>query len=155
ILGMVAALASVRFVYWIDRRFGLESSVHPDAALAVLGTLAAAMFTLIVFVSSTLLLAVQIASAPLTPPVLGLIFRDPVTKLSLTVFVFTFTFALGAIIRIKATPPKLTVYVTGYSCIVALGFFLYLIDRLGRALRPSGALRAVAQHGIQVIERVY
>ena len=56
----------------------------------VLGTMASSMFTFIVFVSSALLVAVQLASAQLTPRIIALVFRDPVTKFSLTVFVFTF-----------------------------------------------------------------
>jgi len=39
--------------------------------------------------------------------------------------------------------------------LVSLGVFFYLIDHLGKALRPSGALAAVAWLGRKVIESVY
>ena len=39
--------------------------------------------------------------------------------------------------------------------VASLGVFLYLIDHVGKSLRPSGALRAVAVLGRRVIESVY
>jgi uncharacterized membrane protein len=38
---------------------------------------------------------------------------------------------------------------------VSLGVFFYLIDHLGKALRPSGALRVVARLGRKVVAAVY
>src|SRR5262249_27243072 len=81
--------------------------------------------------------------------------RDPVTRFSLTLLVFTFTFSLSALIRIKATVPLLTAHAAAYASLVSLGVFFYLIDHLGKALRPSGALRAVAWLENKVIESVY
>ena len=62
----------------------------------MLGTMASALFTAIVFVCSALLVAVQLASAALTPRIIAFIFQDPVIKFSLTLLVFAFTFSLGA-----------------------------------------------------------
>jgi uncharacterized membrane protein len=154
-VGMVVALAAVRFVHWLEGLLRWESAFHPDAARAVLGTLAASMFTFIVFVSSALLVAVQLASAQLTPRIIAIVFRDPVTKLSLTVFVFTFTLSLAALVRVAASVPPLTAELAAFSCLLSLGVFLYLIDHVGKALRPSGALQSVARLGREVIENVY
>src|SRR5262245_8885855 len=96
VLAMVLALAVVRLFHRLEESMGWELAIHPDAARAVLGMLAASMFTFIVFVSSALLIAVQLASAQLSPRIIAMLFRDPVTKLSLTVFVFTFTITLAA-----------------------------------------------------------
>src|SRR5262249_47751246 len=68
---------------------------------------------------------------------------------------FAFTFSLSALIRIKAGVPLLTAHTSAYANFVCLGVFLYLIDHLGKALRPSGALRAVARQARTVIESVY
>ena len=125
------------------------------ARRAVLGTMASALFTAIVFVCTALLVAVQLASAALTPRIIGLVYKDSVTKFALTLLVFTFTFSLSALIRVKSTVPLLTAYVAAYACLLNLGIFFYLIDHLGKSLRPSGALRAVAKQGRKVIESVY
>jgi uncharacterized membrane protein len=91
----------------------------------------------------------------LTPRVIGIVFRDPITKSALVVFVFTFTLSLVALVRVGDTVPLLTTYFAGYCCLTSLGVFLYLIDHVGKALRPSGALRVVGWLGRKVIESVY
>src|SRR5262249_11245217 len=102
-----------------------------------------------------LLVAVQLASAALTPRIIGLVFRDPITKFSLTLLVFTFTFSLSALIRIKASVPLLTAHSAAFASFVSLGVFFYLIYHLGQSLRPSGALRGVAWLEKKVIDSVY
>jgi uncharacterized membrane protein len=155
LLGMVAALGLVRFLHWIEGEMGWESEVSPDTARAVLGTMAASMFTFVVFVSSALLVAVQLASAQLTPRAIALVFRDPVTRWSLTLFVVTFAFCLGALVRITSSVPPLTAYVAAYGSLANLVVFLYLLDHVGHIVRPSGALRMVGRLGREVIEQVY
>ncbi len=155
LVGIVAALVSARFLHWIDVALGWESDFDPDTARAVLGTMASSMFTFIVFVCSALLVALQLASAQLTPRIIAIAFKNPVTKLSLTVFVFTFTFTLAVLVRIGTSVHFLTATVAAYSSLACLGVFLYLMDYIGKWLRPSGALRAVAFLGRQVIESVY
>jgi uncharacterized membrane protein len=152
---MGAALGVVQVLHWIEEALGWKSVLPPDTAQAVLGTLASAMFTFIVFVSSALLVAVQLASSQLTPRIIAIVFRDPVTKAALVVFVFTFTFTLAVLVRVTTFVPLLSAHLAAYSCLASLGVFLYLIDHVGKALRPSGALWAVASLGRAVIESVY
>ncbi|MCL4180819.1 MAG: DUF2254 domain-containing protein [Verrucomicrobia bacterium] len=155
VLGMVVALGTVRVLHRIETAMGWESAFDPSTTLTLLGTLASAMFTLIVFVCSALLITVQLASAQLTPRVIGLVLQNPFMKLSLTLFVFTFTFTLAALVRIKGGVPPLTAHAAVYSCLVSLGVFFYLVDRVCAALRPSGALRSVARLGREVIQGIY
>ncbi|MEI8005353.1 MAG: DUF2254 domain-containing protein [Bacteroidota bacterium] len=154
-LGMIVAMVTVRVLNGIEVKMGWMAEFDPSTSMAVMGTLAASMFTLIVFVCSALLISVQLASASLTPRFIGLVFRNPVTKLSLTLFMFTFAFTLAALLRIKAAVPMLTAYVACYSCVISLGVFIYLVDEVGRSLRPSGALKLVARMGRDVIKNVY
>jgi uncharacterized membrane protein len=155
LVSVILALAAVRFLQRLEKEIGLASTLDPGTAQAVLATMASSMFTFIVFVSSALLVAVQLASSQLTPRIIAIVFKDPVTKFSLTIFVFTFTFTLAALVRVSASVPPLTTQAAAYSCLASLAAFLYLIDHVGKALRPSGALWAVARLGRQVIEAVY
>src|SRR5262249_18445058 len=134
---------------------GWRSDLGPATAQAVLGNMASSMFTFIVFVSSALLVALQLASSQLTPRILAIVFRDPVTKSSMVVFTFTFTFTLAVLVRVQSSVPLLTTRLAAYSCLASLGVFLFLIDHVGKSLRPSGALWAVASLGRGVIESVY
>jgi uncharacterized membrane protein len=155
LIAMLAALGGVPLLHWIEEALGWTSAANPETARAILGTMAASMFTFIVFVSSALLIAVQLASTQLTPRIIAIVFRDPVTKFSLTVFVFSFTFSLAALVRINNRVPALTAMLAAYSCLASLGVFLFLIDHVGKWLRPSGALRAIALLGREVVENVY
>jgi len=154
-LGILAALAAVRVCHGIETTLGWEADLHPDTARTVLDTMSSSMFTFIVFVSSALLISVQLASAQLSPRIIGLVFKDPVTKACLTVFVFNFTFLVTVLVRVESSVYGLTAHVAAYSSLACLGFFLYLLDHVGKALRPSGALWTVARLGRKVIEHVY
>jgi uncharacterized membrane protein len=70
-------------------------------------------------------------------------------------FVFTFTFSVGALVRIESTVPLLTSYAAAYGFLMNLALFLYFIDSMGKTLRPSAALQAVAFEGREVIQSVY
>jgi uncharacterized membrane protein len=154
-LGIVAALASIRLLISIDQVLHWESGFQPDSARALLSTLASSVFTLVVFVSSALLVAVQLASSQYTPRIIAIVFKDPVTKYSLTAFAFTFTLSLAFLVRISTSVPEITGRAVAYSLLASLAIFLFLIDHLGKVLRPSGVLRAVATMGREVIESVY
>jgi uncharacterized membrane protein len=154
-LGIFIAMGTIRILHGIEVELGWKEEFDPSTMMTVMGTLAASIFTLIVFVCSALLISVQLASASLTPRYIGLVFKNPVIKYSLTLFVFTFMLTLGALLRIKGAVPTLTAYAAIYSCILSLIIFIYLVDEVGRSLRPSGALKLVARLGRDVIKNVY
>ena len=87
-LSMVAALVAAPLLHRTEKALAWTSTIDPETARAVLGTMASAMFTFIVFVSSALLVAVQLASAQLTPRIIAIVFRDPRTKFALTCVCF-------------------------------------------------------------------
>jgi len=155
VLGIFAALVTVRLLHSIEQQLGWTSSLSAEGARLVIGTLAAAMLTFIVFLSSTLLLAVQLASGQLTPRIIAFVFRDPVTKFSLTIFVYTFTLSLAVLIRIEDSVPLLTSRLATWGCVASLCAFFYLIDHVGKALRPSGVLKYMSTTGRKVITSVY
>jgi len=155
VMGLVAGLIVTWLLHSIEKKMGLQSSFSAEAARMVIGTLAAAMLTFIVFLSSTLLVAVQLASAQLTPRVIAFVFRDPVTKGSLTVFVFTFTLSLAVLLRIEDTVPLVSPKLATWGCVASLCAFFYLIDHVGKFLRPSGVLKEIGAAGGKVIESVY
>lgn len=155
VLSMLAAIVLARLCHSLEDSQGWRASFDPDTMRAVLGTLAGAMFTFIVFICSSLLLVVQLASAQLTPRIIAILFQDSVTKLTLSLFVFTFTFTISAMLRIKDSVPLVTAEVAAWSSAGCLCVFLYLIDHVGKFLRPSGALKSVASRAHRVIDSVY
>jgi uncharacterized membrane protein len=157
ILPMGAIVGAIVLVRTIDR---FETSFHEaglnaETARAVLATLAGAMFTFIVFVSSSLLLVVQLASAQMTPRAIATIFRDRITRISLAIFVFAFAFALAALLRTTDRAPAFLTRCAGWSCVVSVGVFLILIDHTGKMLRAVTVCQSVAEEAHRAIVAVY
>ena len=150
-----AGLIAAMLLNNIDRALGMEMNLGPDTARTVMGTVAGSMFTLVVVSSSAVLVAVQLASAQLTPRIILLVYRSRKRKFCVSAFVFTFTFSVAALVRIESTVPLLTSYVAAYGFLLNLALFLYFIDSMGKTLRPSAALRIVGIAGRDVVQCVY
>ena len=154
-LGIVLGWLTVASLAHFERTMGWELQISKDNALAVMGVVAASTFNLVVVVTSALLLAVQLASAQLTPRVMVFAFRSPVRKVLLAVFAFTFTSSVSFLLRIETSVPFFTAYLVSYGFLLNLALFLYFVDSLAKSLRPSSVLRSVALAGREVIREVY
>jgi uncharacterized membrane protein len=155
LVGMIGALLLHPWVRRLDLALGWKADVSVDGARALLSALASSMLTFIVFVFSILLVAVQLASAQLTPRIIALVYRGRVVKWSLTVFVFTFTFTLAVLGRIDEFVPRISGWIAVYGNVVCIGLFVYMIDHVGKSLRPVAILTRVGTLGQEVIRQVY
>src|SRR5262249_38337766 len=133
---MLAAPLVARLTLWIDGLVGWTLDISSDAARAVISTLEGSLLAFIVFIFSFLLVAVQLASAQFSPRVIARMFRDRVTKTALGIFVFVYTYALVVLGRLEHPVPLLTGLACGYGTLGCVAMFLFLIDRLGKELRP-------------------
>jgi uncharacterized membrane protein len=154
-LSIVLALIAVRLLTGLELAMGWRGNISTETARTIMSTVAASTFTLLVLVSSAMLLAVQLASAQLTPRIIALIYRTSAGKLAFAVFVFTFTFSVATLVRIDQTVPVVTTYVAGYAFLVNLALFIVFTDSVGKMLRPSSALRGLGLVGREVIRSVY
>ena len=155
VVSIGVGLIAVRLIYWIDQALGWELSIGADTARTVMGTIAGSMFTLVVVSSSAVLVAVQLASAQLTPRIILLVYRSRIRKLCISAFVLMFTFSVSVLVRIESTVPFLTSYVAAYGFLVNLALFLYFLDGMGKVLRPGSALQLVGREGREVVQSVY
>ena len=155
LLAMVVALLVHPLVRRADQILGLKAAIGPESARAVLAALASSMLTFIVFVFSIMLVSVQLASAQLTPRIIATFFRSGILRFALTVFVFAFAYTLMALSRIEDTVPQISVWIATYSSAACVGIFLYMIDRVGKSLRPVSVLTLVGNTGQEVIHDVY
>jgi uncharacterized membrane protein len=73
----------------------------------------------------------------------------------LAIFAFTFTFSVSFLVRIGDSTPPVTAYLAAFAFLLNLVLFIYFIDNIGKSLRPSAALRAVALAGREVVHDVY
>jgi uncharacterized membrane protein len=155
VLGMVAALLLHQVTRRVDLALGMKAELGPDGARALLGALSSSMLTFIVFVFSILLVAVQLASAQLTPRIISLVYRGRVLKWSLTFFVFEFTFTLAVLARIEDAVPRLSLWLAVYGSVACIGLFVFMIDHVGKSLRPVSLLTRVGVAGQEVIRAMY
>src|SRR5688572_22287712 len=70
---MFAGLIAARVLARIDGALGWTSLLQAEVFRTILMSLASVAFTLVVFVCSALLIALQLASAQLTPRIIGFI----------------------------------------------------------------------------------
>ncbi|HKE59739.1 MAG TPA: DUF2254 domain-containing protein [Pyrinomonadaceae bacterium] len=154
-IGIVLGWAVVPFLVRFELSMGWQLQIGRDNTLAVIGTIAATTINLVVVVSSALLLAVQLASAQLTPRIIVLIYRNTPRKILLAIFAFTFTFSVSFLVRVGDSIPPATAYLAAFAFLLNLVLFIYFIDNIGKSLRPVAALRAVALAGREVVHDVY
>jgi uncharacterized membrane protein len=154
-IGLLAGWITLAIVIQIDRAMGWEMNIGVDTARLIIGTVTGSMFSLVVVVSSALLVAVQLASAQLTPRIIVLLYKNRMRKLALAIFAFTFTFSLSLLVRLETSVPLLSGYLAAYSFLLNLILFLYFVDSIGKTLRPSATIGAIAREGRHVIASVY
>ena len=153
-IGVVCGVAPL--LLRLDRAIGWRwFDFTPDGARSILGAFTASMLTLVVFVVSSLLIIVQLASAQLTPRIIAMVFADRRLKWVLSIFTFAYAYTIAASGRIEATAPQLPVAFAIFCNLACLGIFFWYAQWLGSAMRPISVLQSVADEGHAVVESVY
>src|SRR5436190_12376746 len=142
-LAIAFALVFVRVLDRIEDALGLRMDLSPETARTLMSTVASSTLTLLVLIGSAVLVAIQLASAQLTPRIIALVYRNVGRKLVLALFVFTFTFSVMVMVRIDRSVPLLSGYIAAASFLISLALFMVFIDNMGKTLRPSSAVRMV------------
>jgi uncharacterized membrane protein len=154
-LSIILALVSVSLLTRYEQSVGSYATVSVESVRVIMSTVASSTFTLVVLVSSAVLVAIQLASAQLTPRIISLVYRTPYQKLAFAVFVYTFTFSVSVLARIQDSAPRIASYLAAYGFLLDIALFILFIDGVGKMLRPSSAVRAVALSGRDVIRAAY
>src|SRR5262245_40611891 len=155
-ISLVAAMVCAPLVRWLDRETGwVWFGYTPDGARAVLGMLAGSMLTFLVFVLSTTLIVVQLASGQLTPRVIALVLAKPGVKVALAALTFTYAYTLSALGRVEDRVPDLHVSVAVLLSLGCIIVFFVFVQRLAIGLRAGSLMLLVGGHAQQVIEQVY
>ena len=128
----------------------------PELAQSGLEVLITAILSFIVFTFSSLLVAIQVASAQLTPRIIATtLLRDNSIRLIVALFVLTMAFDFGTLARTQDHVPYLLLTVALALTAASIAAFLYLIDYAARLLRPVSIVWRVGEEGLAVLEQVY
>jgi uncharacterized membrane protein len=157
LIAIVLEQITVRVLHVLDTWFvwPLAGTSLPGAE-ATLQTIITLCLSFMVFTFGSLLVAIQVASGQLTPRIIATtLLRDNVVRCSVGLFVFTLTFAVGALNRTEQSVHQLVLVIAALLGLTCLATFLYLIDYASRLLRPVSIIGRVSEMGLAVIDSVY
>jgi len=152
-IGLVLVIAPL--IRWLDHAIGWSwFNFTPDGARTILAAFTSSMLTLVVFVVSSLLIVVQLASAQLTPRIIAKVFVSRGIKAVLCIFTFSYAYTIAASARIDETThlPVAFAIVCNLAC---LAIFFWFAQFLGSSLRPISVFQGIAAEGRTVVESVY
>jgi uncharacterized membrane protein len=157
VIAIPTAVAISRPLHWLDAALGWSAAnITVAGATAMYQAVISATLSFTVFVFASLLVAIQIASAQMTPRIIGtMLLRAPIPKFTVALFIFTLVFAMSALNRMDTTVHQLVAFSIASLCICCFAAFFYLIDYSSRMLRPVSVLKNVGDIGINVIRNVY
>jgi uncharacterized membrane protein len=158
LLAYIVSLAGIRILGWLDERLQWQWAWQLDVTVVqnVLQMLVGAMLSFIVVTFGSLLVAVQIASAQLTPRIIATaLLRDNTIRTIAALFVLSFVFDLGLLARTQTVVLYVPLTVSLVLTLASIGAFLYLMDYAARLLRPISIVWNLGEAGLKVIEQVY
>lgn len=156
VLAMIGAIIVSHMLRALDQNVSVAwPNFSVDSARTLLGVLLASELTFIIFLFSSLLVVVQLASVQLTPRIISRTLTDRGLQLSLMIIVFVFTLSLVMIARVRDSVPQISVAVCAYGSLLCIALFLFVVDRVGRLIRPLSVLTSVGREERQLIESFY
>jgi uncharacterized membrane protein len=154
----VASFFLIRIVNGLDDWLQWSWSWKLEVATVdtALESIVSATVAFIVFAFSSLLVAIQIASAQLTPRIIATtLLRDNTIRGVIALFVLTLAFGVGTLARAQDRVPYLLLTVAVLLAGTSTVAFIYLIDYAARLLRPVSIVWRLGRDGLAVIEDVY
>jgi len=135
-------LVTTRLVHWLDPRLGWKLlGFTVPGAQALFQAVVSSTLAFMVFTFASLLVAIQIASAQLTPRIIATtLLRNDVVRYTVGLFVFALFFALSAQNRIDKDVYQLVTFFSALLGVFSFAAFFYLIDYASRLLRPISIL---------------
>src|SRR6478609_7581040 len=135
----ITSFFMIRIIGWLDDWLQWTWSWKLDVATVdtALQSIVSATVAFIVFAFSSLLVAIQIASAQLTPRIIATtLLRDNTLRAVVALFVLTLSFGVGTLARTQTHVEYLLLTVAVTLAAASTVAFIYLIDYAARLLRP-------------------
>jgi uncharacterized membrane protein len=158
LLAVVVEQVGIRFTSIIGNslRWAPGFSITVAEASGAMDTIQTLTISFLVFTFGSMLVAIQVASAQLTPRIIAtMLLRDNMIRFTVGLFVFTLLLAVGTKSRLDDPLPAAMVTLAILAGLASIAAFLFLIDYTARLLRPTAICQRVAERGIGVIESVY
>ena len=148
----------------VDRRSNFELipaslTGGPDAALAILATVAASMLSLAALVLTITMVVVQLAMGQFSPRIVQRILRDKPSQLAIGIFVATFAHAMLAMREVKfdgeGQVPGLAILVAFVMVLISIAVLVIYVNHIGQALRVASLIELVGNDMRDLLDDVY
>lgn len=131
----------------------------PDAAIAILSTVAASMVSLAALVLTITMVVVQLAMGQFSPRIVQRILQDKPSQLAIGIFVGTFAHAMLALREVhtgaKSVVPGLAVLVAFVLVVICIMVLVWYVNHIGRALRVSALIELVGKDTRKLLDEIY
>ena len=160
--GAVLSFAAIS----LDRAFGYEAIPSgfvggPDAAAAILQTVAMSMVSLTALVLTITMVVVQLAMGQFSPRIVQRFLKDKPSQFAIGLFVATFVHAILALREVRnagdgtGQVPGIAV-VTAFVLVVAsIAVLVIYVHHIGQSLRVSALIELVGKDTRRLIDRTY
>lgn len=134
----------------------------PESARAVLSAIATSILSLTALVFSITVLVLQLTSSQYSSRALRTFLRDRTSKVTMGVFLGTFTFALLGLRAVRGGSENGDVFVPGTTVtgalvltLVSLYVFLVYIHHMSRRIQAASIISAIAEETVHDLERLF
>jgi uncharacterized membrane protein len=133
----------------------------PDAATAVLSTVAASMVSLTALVLTITMVVVQLAMGQFSPRIVQRILQDKPSQLAIGLFVATFVHAMLALREVTnngdgtGKVPGIAVLAAFVLVLASIAVLVIYVQHIGQALRVSALIELVGDDTRKLLDRVY
>src|SRR5690349_3083480 len=168
VMCVLAGVGSSFAVLWIDGVFDYRlvpgwMTGGPDAALAILTSIATSMVSLAALVLTITMVVVQLAMGQFSPRIVQTILKDKPSQLAIGVFVGTFAFAMIAMRDVVvggsgsggSQVPGLAVVVAFFLVLVSIAVLVIYVHHIGSALRVSALIELVGSDTRSLLNEHY
>lgn len=138
----------------------IEFTGGPDAALAILGAIAASMVSLTGIVLTIVLVVVQLAMGQFSPRIVRAILNDRPSQFAIGIFVAAFAHAMLAMRQIASTEegapvPGLAIIVAFALVVVSIIALILYTNHIGQSLRVAALIESVGKETREVLDELY
>lgn len=135
----------------------------PDAAMAILTTVAASMVNLAVLVLTIVLVVVQLAMGQFSPRIVQRLLQDRPSQFAIGLFVATFVHTLLTIREVKlaggpgdpGVVPGVAIVATFVLALASIAVLVVYIHHIGQALRVSALVEIAGNDTRKLLDKMY
>jgi uncharacterized membrane protein len=150
----------------LDRHFDYEALPSslvggPDAATAILGTVAASMVSLTALVLTITMVVVQLAMGQFSPRIVQRILQDKPSQLAIGLFVATFVHSILALREVTnngdstGNVPGIAVVTAFVLVLLSIAVLVIYVHHIGQSLRVSSLIELVGKDTRKLLDRIY